>query len=196
MMLFPPSDGFHVGSPADLDLLLRTSHYLGPIESGEVDCIVIQVTAGMVVAGQVWRPRPTARHLPQDGSWLELSRWVLTPAAGKNAGSRMHGWTVRYLRRERPMVTTLVSYSDPSVGHTGALYRSCNWQWRPTWMRLRPPPSGHGSWDGENKQAVKDRWVFELRRDERREAVLAVKDAAAVRSWEASGSPVPWRLTA
>ena len=37
-------------------------------------------------------------------------------------------------------VSTVVSYSDPSAGHTGSLYRACNWIWAPTWLRLRPPP--------------------------------------------------------
>jgi hypothetical protein len=164
--------------------LLAEQHYLGIHKSGRY------VFGGFVddrlVAVQVWRQTPTSRHLPQDGTWLELSRWCLTPEAGKNAGSRMHGWVVRWLRRHAPRVTTLVSYSDPSQGHTGALYKACNWAWAPTWMRLRPPPSGHGSWDGETQQGVKDRWVFCVCRDTRREAILAVTDTAALRAYEAT----------
>lgn len=90
----------------------------------------------------------------------------------------MHAAVVRHIRRCMPAVTTLVSYSDPSAGHTGALYRACNWDWAPTWLRLRPPPSGNGSWDGSTMQAVKDRWVFCVRRDSRRGEVLMVKDRA------------------
>ena len=85
---------------------------------------------------------------------------------------------VRVIRRERREVTTVVSYSDPSVGHTGALYRACNWTWAPTWHRLRPPPSGNGSWRTNETQSVKDRWVYEIRPDERRSEILRVKDAA------------------
>jgi hypothetical protein len=119
----------------------------------------------------VWRT-PTSRRIPADGSWLELARWCLTPQGGANAGSRMHRAAIRELKLRYPEVTTLVSYSDRSVGHTGSLYRACNWQWRPTWMRLRPPPSGGGSWDGVTSQEPKDRWVFPLRPDDGREAVL------------------------
>jgi hypothetical protein len=164
---------------AEVNPLLAAMHYLGPISAaryvyaGLLDCVV--------VAAMVWR-WPTARYLPNDGTWLELSRWCLTPEAGLNAGSRMHGRVVRDLRRRAPHVTTLVSYSDPSQGHTGALYKACNWRWAPTWHRLRPPPSGNGSWSGR-QQAVKDRWVFELRRDSRRAEVLAVKDDAIARTW-------------
>ncbi|HMS60660.1 MAG TPA: hypothetical protein PKD63_00150, partial [Solirubrobacteraceae bacterium] len=83
----------------------------------------------------------------------------------------------RWLKREMPHVTTVVSYSDPSAGHTGALYRACNWTWAPTWQRLYPPPTGNGSWDGgKTMQATKDRWVFPLRRDEERDEILRVKD--------------------
>lgn len=139
---------------------------------------------GRAVAAMVWS-RPTSRRLPADGSWLELSRWLLTPEAGGNAGSRMHAWLVRWLRSTRPTVTTLVSYSDRSAGHTGALYRACNWVWRPTWHRLRVPPTRGGSWDGgATVQEPKDRWVFYLRPDSRREALLQITDQAALRRIE------------
>jgi hypothetical protein len=158
--------------------LLRERHYLGPLSrdryvyGGFVDDVA--------VAAQIWT-LPTARFLPADGSWLELARWCLTPAAGTNAGSRMHGAVVRRLRQRDARVTTLVSYSDPSVGHTGSLYKACNWTWAPTWHRLRPPPSGNGSWDGETAQSVKDRWVFAVKRDSRRDEILRVKDESVVR---------------
>lgn len=159
----------------DVNPLLSARHYLGPV-SGSVRFVFAGVIGRDVVAAMVWK-LPTSRHLPSDGSWLELSRWCLTPEAGKNAGSRMHGWVARYLLAHAPEVTTLVSYSDPSAGHTGSLYRACNWRWRPTWMRLAPPPSGHGSWDGITVQSVKDRWVFDLRRDADRDAHLRLEPA-------------------
>lgn len=127
--------------------------------------------------------KPTSRRLPQDGTWLELVRWCLT--GERNGGSRQWKRVVRYLRREKPEVTTVVSYSDPSVGHTGSLYKACNWEWAPTWQRLFPPPSGNGSWANGETQAVKDRWVYEIRPDERRWEILRVKDERAYRRGEA-----------
>lgn len=81
-------------------------------------------------------------------------------------------------------MTTVVSYSDPSVGHTGALYRASNWHWAPTWHRLRTPPSGNGKWrPGGKVEAVKDRWIFCLQPDADRERILAIKDAALARRY-------------
>lgn len=167
--LWPEPDGFHVGTIEDANALLRERHYLGPVEWGWL--VLCQWVGGHVVGAMVWK-HPTSRRLPADGTWLELARWCLTPEGGQYAGSRMHRAAVRELRRRFPAVTTLVSYSDRSAGHTGALYRACNWRWRPTWQRLVPPPSGGGSWDGVTRQEPKDRWIFALGPDARREDVL------------------------
>ncbi len=121
--------------------------------------------------------KPTARRLPQDGTWLELVRWCLT--GERNGGSRQWARVTRWLRAERPEVTTVVSYSDPSVGHTGTLYKACNWTWAPTWHRLFPPPTGNGSWKDGVAQSVKDRWVYCLQPDSRRDEILSVKDGRA-----------------
>lgn len=185
-----------IGSPADINPLLQREHYLGPLTSGGHSLIVIGSTPDRVVAGQVWR-RPTSRRLPAGGTWLELSRWCLTPDAGRNSGSRMHKWATRLIRQHMPAVTTLVSYSDPGHGHDGALYRACNWQWRPTWLRLRPPPGGHGAWVPGEPQAIKDRWVFPLRPDPTREAVTYIDDPGAIRHWRQTATPaeVRWART-
>ena len=149
--------------------ILRANHYLGPTKRG----LVWHDAAGVVVLNT-----PTARNLPQD--WLELTRWCIldrTPYAGSQQWARLR----RALIPQGS--STLVSYSDPSVGHTGALYRACNWWWAPTWHRLRPPPSGNGGWSSGAVSAVKDRWVFPMHPDERRVGVLIAKDDAALKRY-------------
>ena len=170
-------------SLASANSLLAERHYLGPIRQGRHT--FGGFAGGRLVAVQVWKA-PTARYLPADGTWLELARWCLTEDAGPDAGSRMHKRAVRSLRDALPMVTTLVSYSDPSHGHGGSLYRACNWLWAPTWHRLRPPPSGLGSWDGVTRQEVKDRWIFPLRPDWGRDEIVRVHDQGAIRAFLAS----------
>lgn len=150
---------------------LDALHYLGASRRG----FAWHDDAGIVVFA-----KPTSRRLPQDGTWLELVRWCLRETPERNSGSQQWGRVVRALRRDYPLVTTVVSYSDPSVGHTGSLYKACNWTWRPTWHRLRPPPSGNGKWKRGVGQSVKDRWVFSMQRDPRREDLLSIKDASRV----------------
>lgn len=147
---------------------LEQNHYLGATGRG----IAWSDEYGVLVLA-----KPTARRLPQDGTWLELVRWCLVGIP--NGGSKQWSQVVKWLRQERREVTTVVSYSDPSVGHTGALYKACNWRWAPTWHRLYPPPTGNGSWKDGIAQSVKDRWVYVLRPDSRRDELLRVKDGRA-----------------
>lgn len=150
--------------------ILSARHYLGPINRG----YPYRDEFGVLVLAN-----PSSRRLPQD-RWLELVRWCLY--GEKNGGSQQWRRVHRHLRETRPEITTVVSYSDPGVGHTGSLYRACNWLWAPTWHRLRPAPSGHGKWtEGGKVETVKDRWVFCLQPDAEREALLAVQDASIVR---------------
>lgn len=153
----------HVKSVAPV---LARQHYLGPAKRG---------FAWADKYGVMVLSAPTSRHLPHD-RWLELTRWCLF--GEPNAGSRQWKKVARWLKQNRPEITTVVSYSDPSVGHTGALYRACNWLWAPTWQRLRPPPTGNGSWVDGKMESVKDRWVFPLRKDPDRQEILRVKDDA------------------
>ncbi len=117
--------------------------------------------------------KPTSRRLPQDGTWLELVRWCLIGT--HNGGSMQWKRVKRELPSVLPECTTVVSYSDPSAGHSGALYKACNWMWAPTWHRLKPPPTGNGSWKNGQIQSVKDRWVCSIKPDVRREEILRVK---------------------
>jgi hypothetical protein len=121
---------------------------------------------------------PTSRRLPT--TWLELTRWCLV--GNPNGGSRQWSAVRRWLREHRPEVTTIVSYSDPAAGHTGALYRACGWLWAPTWHRLRPPPTGQGAWSNGKIEAPKDRWVDCLAPDNDRARILAVQDDSIVRA--------------
>lgn len=151
--------------------LLDEHHYLGASRRG----VAWQDEYGVIIVAP-----PTARRLPLN--WLELVRWCLIRGQ-KNDGSRQWAAFVRALRQARPEVTTIVSYSDPSQGHNGALYRACNWWWAPTWHRLRPPPSGNGSWIDGKTESVKDRWVFALSPDADRTGILRARDDSVLRRY-------------
>ena len=147
---------------------LAGRHYLGPTKTATLGW---QDEFGVMLFAA-----PRSRRLPTD--WLELVRWCLvgTPNGGTQQWARFARWA-----RANLQAPTVVSYSDPSVGHTGVLYRACNWQWAPTWHRLRPPPTGNGSWVDGKKQATKDRWIFPLLDDARRAKLLAINDESVFR---------------
>lgn len=163
-----PISGLHftTATVREANWLLSSYHYLGAVSAARY-CFV-GWNQNELSACQVWR-WPTARMLPSDGSWLELSRWCIGPTAGKNAGSRMMGWVRRYLRRMAPGVSVLVSYSDPEHGHDGTLYRASGWKYDPTHHGERFDangfgyPSGNGSWDGVTRSSPKHRWTMDLR---------------------------------
>ena len=166
------TDGVKAVPVSHVSGILANHHYLGPTARG---------FALVNAAGVLTFANPTSRNLPQ-WRWLDLTRWCIV-SREPNAGSRQWAEVHRWLVANRPNITTVVSYSDPSAGHTGALYRACNWLWAPTWHRLEPPPTGNGNWGGETAQTVKDRWVFPLRPDADREAILSLSyDAARMRS--------------
>lgn len=156
--------------PQSVAGLLRTAHYLGATKRGRA----YQDDIGVIVFAA-----PTARNLPVN--WLEITRWCIITGV-KNDGSRQWARFRRMVLGESD-ATTLVSYSDPSVGHTGALYRACNWLWAPTWHRLRPPPTGNGAWKAGMRSGVKDRWVFPLRPDPTRVTILRARDEAVLRKY-------------
>jgi hypothetical protein len=171
------------GLPASV--ILEDRHYLGRSHRAK---LTWEDDHGVMVFAA-----PSSRNLPKD--WLELVRWCVVGEvvqaqqgdviesrhlAGhgdrENHGSRQWKAAKRWLMTQSA-ATTVVSYSDPSVGHTGALYRACGWLWAPTWHRLFPPPTGQGQWTTNGKsEAVKDRWVALLRPDESRTNALAVRD--------------------
>lgn len=170
----------NIVSVAEASRVLIGRHYLGPTKSA---AFALRDDHGVLIFS-----RPRGRNVPQD--WLELVRWCLLD----KRGSEQWAGALPLIREAFPAATTVLSYSDPSVGHTGALYRACNWLWAPTWHRLRPPPTGNGAWVTGQGQAVKDRWIYPLLPDDGREVALTVKDDALQRSmpWASYREP-SWR---
>jgi hypothetical protein len=147
---------------------LDANHYLG--SKGARSRFTYTDEHGIIVFAA-----PSSRRIPT--TWIELSRWCIERGG---QGSRQWAKAIKWLQERAPAATTVVSYSDPSVGHTGALYRACGWLWAPTWHVLRPPPTGSGIRGGK-KQAAKHRWVFLLRPDDQRAEILKLRDASLAR---------------
>lgn len=161
--------------------ILDRTHYLG--SRGSRARLVYTDAHGVIVFSG-----PASRRLPR--TWLELSRWCILPGG---VGSVQWRSALRWVRQRAPACTTIVSYSDPSVGHTGALYRACGWRWAPTWHVLRPPPTGNGM-RGGRRQSPTHRWVYLLALDDARGDALALRDPTLARRWPRAGYREPvWR---
>lgn len=164
-------------APADI---LDANHYLGS-RGARGRATYTDGHGLMVFSG------PSSRRLPS--SWVELSRWCLLDGRG----SEQWRDALTFVRATFPRATTVVSYSDPSVGHSGALYRACNWFWAPTWHVLREPPTGAGIRGGKLQRA-KHRWVYLLLPDAERQSLLELRDAAIARRYPFASYVEPaWR---
>lgn len=71
-------------------------------------------------------PRETSKRY--GGETWELARLWLDDSAPQNAETWLIGRAVRHIRHNHRDVKVLVSYADPSVGHTGTIYKAANWQ--------------------------------------------------------------------
>lgn len=115
---------------------------------------------GLCYAIAIWS-HPVSRSLPQE-SWLELRRMAISGDAPANTGSWMLGVMARLIRRQRPEVSTLVSYQDMSV-HAGTIYKAAGW--KPTAFKR------YSSWSNKTRtrpecqaKADKQRWELDLAR--------------------------------
>lgn len=61
------------------------------------------------------------------GQTWELARLWVADEVPANAETYVIGRAVRYIKQNRPDVEVLVSYADPSAGHSGVIYRASNW---------------------------------------------------------------------
>jgi len=78
---------------------------------------------GTSFAVALWH-NPSARNLPQN--WLELRRLAVAPDAPHCTASFMLGRMAKWIRRNMPEITNLISYQDLEV-HTGTIYKAAGW---------------------------------------------------------------------
>ena len=70
-------------------------------------------------------PRETAKRY--GGITWELARLWVSDSVPKNVETYLISRSVRHIKLNRPEVAFLVSYADPSVGHSGTIYRAAGW---------------------------------------------------------------------
>ncbi len=74
-------------------------------------------------------------------SVYELVRLFVHDGYGNNAESFLIGESFRWLKKYKPQIIALISYSDPMRGHVGTVYQATNWlyqgdnlRWSESWL--------------------------------------------------------------
>lgn len=113
------------GDRSTLDSMIRR-HYLGKWPGVVVARHVLYVD-GNAAGCIVWALPPRETSKRYGGITWELARLWVDDAIPKNAETWLISKAVKLIRRDHPQVEVLVSYADPSVGHSGVVYRAANW---------------------------------------------------------------------
>ena len=116
----------------------------------------------------IWT-NPVAPNLPQH-KWIELRRMAISEDAPKYTATRMLSKMQKHIKKNFPLVTTLVSYQDVEA-HKGTIYKAANWvadnihkggSWdRPNSKNSNGKPRTRP--DRNNAIGIKQRWIYKLR---------------------------------
>lgn len=113
-------------SREDADSMIRR-HYIGRWPG--VCVLTLALKRGADLLGVIvfaLPPRETSRRY--GGETWELARLWIDDAVPKNGETYLIGRAVRYIKQYHPAIKMLVSYADPSAGHSGTIYKAANWK--------------------------------------------------------------------
>lgn len=103
------------------------AHYLRRRPGVVTLCLRVDIDAvpsGMIV----FALPPREVHTRYGGLTWELARLYLIDSVPTNAETWVIGAALRYIRRAHRAVRFIISYADPSVSHTGVIYKASNFR--------------------------------------------------------------------
>lgn len=107
--------------------MVNQKHYLGCFPA-VVPCILALRVDDRVVGTLIFSYPPRETATRYGGHVLELARLWISDDVPANGESWLIAQGLRYLRQHFPAVTGVVSYADPSQGHSGTIYRAANFR--------------------------------------------------------------------
>jgi hypothetical protein len=113
-------------SIVDVDEFIK-SHYLMKRPAIVMLCLVAERN-GKPIGCIVYSLPPREADKRYGGKTWELARLYLLDEIPRNAETWLIGQSVRYIKRHHKDVKHLLSYADPSVGHSGTIYKAANWR--------------------------------------------------------------------
>ena len=111
-------------SRVDVDAMIRR-HYIGKWP-GVCMLILALCAHGQPLGVIVFALPPRETAVRYGGTTWELARLWIDDSVPSNAETFVIGKSLRYIKRHHPNVLAVVSYSDPSAGHQGTIYRAAN----------------------------------------------------------------------
>lgn len=119
--------------PCDISVIkdfIEKNHYSHSINGVKItQCFSVTVNDNWLIGGVLFGPLSTTawkRFDKNENAVLELRRLVLSDFAGKNSESRVVGFCLRWIKKNLKHVSIIVSYADPTFGHSGTIYRASN----------------------------------------------------------------------
>lgn len=101
-------------------------HYLNKRPAVVMLCLVAE-KYGEPIGCVIYSAPPMEADKRYGGKTWELARLYLLDEIPKNAETWLIGKSVKYIKRFHPEVKCLLSYADPSAGHSGVIYKAANW---------------------------------------------------------------------
>lgn len=108
-----------------IDAFVR-AHYLSK-RPAIVLLALVMVRDTRPVGCVVYSAPPRESDVRYGGKTWELARLYLLDEVPQNAETWLIAQSVKWIKRHNPDVSALVSYADPSAGHSGTIYRAANW---------------------------------------------------------------------
>ena len=113
-------------SIVDVDAFIK-AHYLAKRPAIVLLCLVAE-RDGVPIGCIVYSAPPREADKRYGGKVWELARVYLLDEIPRNAETWLIGQSVRHIKRHHKDVQHLLSYADPSAGHSGTIYKAANWR--------------------------------------------------------------------
>ena len=104
-----------------------SAHYLKKRPAIVLLCLAM-FDSDRMVGCVVYSAPPKEANKRYGGETWELARLYLLDEIPRNAETWLIGKSVKWIRRNHPKVKFLLSYADPSAGHSGTIYKAANWR--------------------------------------------------------------------
>lgn len=116
---------------SEISEFIETNHYSKSINGVKSSACFAVDHGGRLVGAVLFGQMSTTawkRFGERESEVIELRRLVMLDECPKNSESRVVGYTLRWIKKNYPLVKIVVSYADPNHGHTGVIYRASNFK--------------------------------------------------------------------